>query len=150
MREGEFLRRAFHVRTQFLDILLELFVAAVQPLVVVEVVVFDLRVLLPCVGLRPSHNNLKTVVLQRACPVTRQTAFGNQRLDSLLRLLAKGFYLLFTLVHAQHRTEHTVDDIIPIGILICLHNAKCFVRRLVCEWPLIARASHTPLPRVNN
>jgi hypothetical protein len=37
-----------------------------------------------------------------------------------------------------------VDDL----ILVLCHNLESFVRSLVCEWPLNARASHTPLSRL--
>ena len=75
----------------------------------------------------------------RECASTRLCGFNHCRVTLILQIYTRKscLYLFSYFCH--------------LGLLIVvLHNALVFVRRLVCEWPLFARASHTQLPQVNN
>ena len=131
VRFGEFLGSAFEVCAGFLGVGLELFVEAVQTLVVVEISVLDLGVLLPRVGCRTAHDDLDTVVLNRAGEVLGQSALSDEFSHGLFYLRAQCVNAFLTLVLAQHGAEHLVDD----RKINCFHNASSFggLRLPQCE-----------------
>ena len=109
VRLGEFLGGALEVRTRFLDVLLELLVVAVQLLVEVEVGVFNLGVLLPCVGDRSAYNDLEAVVLDRAGVVLRQSSLFDERLYRLFYLRTQGLKRRLGFITCYLRSEKLVD-----------------------------------------
>ena len=60
---GEFLTGSFHVRTQILEVAVQLLVHRVLLLVIIEVGVLELVVQFPCEGLRAADDDLEAVVL---------------------------------------------------------------------------------------
>ena len=131
VRFGEFLGSAFEVCAGFLGVGLELFVEAVQTLVVVEISVLDLGVLLPGVGGWSLHSDLDAVVLEDAGERAGQSALADKFAHSLFYLRAQCVNAFLTLVLAQHSAEHLVDD----RKINCFHNASSFggLRLPQCE-----------------
>ena len=65
MRFLEFLRGVLEVLAERLDVVHELLVTHVETLVVIEVLVLELGVELPCEGLGSAHDNPQSVVVDR-------------------------------------------------------------------------------------
>ena len=101
---------AFHLGAACFEFAIKLLALGVQGFVDVKVHVLDLRVLFPCVGCRASHDDLDTVVLDRAGVVLGQVTLADEFLDGLLYLRAQCVNAFLTLVLAQHSAEHLVDN----------------------------------------
>ena len=101
---------AFHLGAACFELAVELLALGVQGFIDVKVHVLDLRVLFPCVGCRASHDDLDTVVLDRAGVVLGQVTLADEFLDGLLYLRAQCVNAFLTLVLTQHSAEHLVDN----------------------------------------
>jgi len=101
---------AFHLGAASFELAVELGTLGVQGFVDVEVHVLDLGVLLPCVGCRASHDDLDTVVLDRAGVVLGQVTLADEFLDGFFYFRTQCVNAFLTLVLAQHSAEHLVDN----------------------------------------
>ena len=72
VRECERLCHAFHLRTTFLEVVVELLTHRMERLVIVQRSVLDLGVLFPCVGGRTTDDDLEAVVVDSAGEIGRQ------------------------------------------------------------------------------
>ena len=94
----EFLGGVFEILSNGLDVVLELLVTGVEPLVIIEVLVLDLVVLLPGDDLGTAHYDLDAVVLDGAGEGLTQTTFGDEGLYGFLHLRTERFEGFFGLV----------------------------------------------------
>ena len=116
----EFLGGVFEILSNGLDVVLELLVTGVEPLVIIEVLVLDLVVLLPGDDLGAAHNDLDAVVLDGAGEGLTETPFGDECFDGFLYLRTQGFERFFVLVGSDLCCEKLVNN-----FKICLH--LCYV-----------------------
>ena len=107
---GEFLRLAFEVGTCILDIVFQLLVHAMQALVIFKVVVLDLGVEMPGVGLGALHADMEAVVLDDAGERAGQTALADEFAHGLFYLRAQSVDGSVVLVGCRDGCKHLVDD----------------------------------------